>query len=417
MVNEMRFAVLADIHIGRSIPLAIAEHRRLAFSRAFTQAVDAVVEAGVDYVFICGDLFERRTLRPHLVQFTHDELYRLAKETKGRHGKTPKILVIRGNHDGRPQSDALGYLKHPLAEYLHIFEEGKVTYKDENITVVGINYYDQIDRAYEAYAKPALEEAQGLKVLMIHSFIAGYNLIPPYSSSLSLDVLAETDSDYVFSGHYHLKCPPKRLPRNGWVLTPGSLEMYDFGEHPEKGFYIIDHGEAPKFTWIPLEPLHFMKRARIDSERRQTPAWFSRRVLEEVNLFRSDLKRTGKEGYLRIRVRGPLRDGLPGDIDLDSVNRLIHDDPSLLWVDVDTIGVEIPLVARAVEQEQIDVATFFAPLGEFAGEITKMHTRVREALEEQASATTGLLTASQRVSLVEEWVGHFEARKFREEDL
>ncbi|MDP7206969.1 MAG: hypothetical protein QGH14_00060, partial [Candidatus Bathyarchaeota archaeon] len=274
-----------------------------------------------------------------------------------------------------------------------------------------------IDRAYEAYAKPALEEAQGLKVLMIHSFIAGYNLIPPYSSSLSLDVLAETDSDYVFSGHYHLKCPPKRLPSNGWVLTPGSLEMYDFGEHPEKGFYIIDHGEAPKFTWIPLEPLHFMKRARIDSERRQTPAWFSRRILEEVNLFRLDLERTGKEGYLRIRVRGPLRDGLPGDIDLEPVNRLIHDDPSLLWVDVDTIGVEMPLVARAVEQEQIDVATFFAPLGEFAGEITKMHTRVREALEEQASATTGLLTASQRVSLVEEWVGHFEARKFREEDL
>ncbi|MFQ6052623.1 MAG: metallophosphoesterase, partial [Candidatus Bathyarchaeia archaeon] len=78
----MRFAVLADAHIGRSIPLAIAEHRRRAFSRAFSRAVDAIVEAGVDYVFFCGDLFERRTLRPHLVQFAHDELYRLARETE-----------------------------------------------------------------------------------------------------------------------------------------------------------------------------------------------------------------------------------------------------------------------------------------------------------------------------------------------
>ena len=412
----MRFAVLADAHIGRSIPLAIAEHRRRAFSRAFTKAVDAIVEAGVDYVFICGDLFERRTLRPHLVQFTHDELYRLAKETEDRHGKSLMILLVRGNHDGRPQSDTLDYLKHPLAEYLHVFEEGEVTYKDENITVVGLNYYDQIDRAYELYAKPALEEAQGLKVLMVHGFISGYNLVPPYSSSLSLDDLAETSPDYVFSGHYHLKCNEKRLPSGGFVLTPGSLEMYDFGERPEKGFYIVDHGEEPKFTWIPIEPLHHMKQARIDSDRRRKPSWFSERILEEVELFRTELEKAGKEGYLRIRVRGPLRDGFPGDIDLEPVTRLTQEDPSLLWVDIDTLGVEMPLVAGAPEREQIDVAEFFSPLGEFASEIGEMHTRVREALEEQASATTGLLTATQRAPLVEEWVERFEARTFREED-
>jgi len=416
MVNELRFAVLADAHIGRSIPLAIAVHRRRAFSEAFTKAVDAIVEAGVDYVFICGDLFERRTLRPHLVQFTHDELYRLVKESEENHGKPPRILVIRGNHDGRPQSDTLDYLKHPLAEYLHVFEEGEVTYKDGNLTVVGLNYYDQIDRAYELYGKPALEEAEGIKVLMVHGFIAGYNLVPPYSSSLSLDDLAKASPDYVFSGHYHLKCPPKRLEGNGWAVTPGSLEMYDFGERPEKGFYIVDHGEEPRFTWVPIESLHHMKRARVDSERRQNPAWFSGRILEEVELFRAELEQAGKEGYLRIRVRGPLRDGFPGDIDLEPVTRLVQDDPQLLWVDVDTLGVEMPLIAGAPEREQIDVAEFFSSLGEFAGEIGEMFTRVREALEEQASATTGLLIGSQRAPLVEEWVERFEARKFREED-
>ena len=39
----MRFAVLADTHIGRSIPLAIAEHRRRAFSETFTRTVDAII--------------------------------------------------------------------------------------------------------------------------------------------------------------------------------------------------------------------------------------------------------------------------------------------------------------------------------------------------------------------------------------
>jgi DNA repair exonuclease SbcCD nuclease subunit len=313
----MRFAVLADAHIGRSIPLAIAEHRREAFSRAFTRAVDAIVEAGCDYVFICGDLFERRTLRPRLVQFAHDQLYRLARETEERHGKRVKILAIRGNHDGRPQSDTLDYIKHPLAGYLHVFEEDAEPYADESLTVVGLNYYDRIDAAYRRLAEPALKKARGLKILMLHGFVQGYNQVPPYSSSLSLDDISEAEPDYVFTGHYHKRSREKRLPSGGWILTPGSLEMYDFGEKPEKGLYIVDHGEEPRFTWVPIEPMHAMKRALVETERRQTPRWFSEHIFKQVELFRTELEKTGKPGYLRIRVRGPLKDGFPGDIDLD----------------------------------------------------------------------------------------------------
>jgi predicted phosphodiesterase len=156
----MRFAVLADLHIGRSIPLAIAEHRRAAFERALTKAVDAIVAASVDYVFICGDLFERRTLRPHMVEFTQRELYRLANETETKHSKSLRILVVRGNHDGRSQSDALDYIRHPLAGYLHVFGDEDITYRDDRLDVVGLNYYDQIDVAYEKLAKPVNVEFQ-----------------------------------------------------------------------------------------------------------------------------------------------------------------------------------------------------------------------------------------------------------------
>ncbi len=411
---ELRFAVLADAHIGRSIPLAIAEHRRQAFSTAFTKAVDAIVEAGCDYVFLCGDLFERRTLRPYLVQFAHDELYRLAKKTEERHGKRVKILAIRGNHDGRPQSDTLDYIKHPLAGYLHVFEEDTKPYRDENLTVVGLNYYDRIDAAYRRLAEPALKEAEGLKILMVHGFIQGYNQVPPYSGSLSLDQLAEANPNYVFAGHYHLKCPPKRLPNGGWALTPGSLEMYDFAERPEKGFYIVDHGEEPRFHWTPIEPMHLMKQVRVDTERRREPSWFRNEILEQVEHFRAELEKAGKPGYLRIRVRGPLKDGFPGDIDLSQIDRTVREDPLLLWVDADTLGVEMPILAGVSEREQVDIAEFFKDFGEFAEDIREMHGMVREALEESASVQTGLLTPSQRAPLVEEWVKRLEARSFRE---
>lgn len=412
----MRFAVLADAHIGRGIPLAIAEHRRRAFNEAFKKAVDAVVKAGCDYVFICGDLFERRTLRPRLVQFAHAQLYRLAKETQERHSKEVKILAIRGNHDGRPQSDTLDYLKHPLASYLHIFEEDAKPYKDENLSVIGLNYYDRIDVAYRRLAEPALKEATGLKILMLHGFIQGYNQVPPYSESLSIDTLAQAEPDYVFTGHYHQRCKERRLPSGGWILSPGSLEMYDFGEKPEKGFYIVDHDAEPKFIWVPIEPMHAMKRVLVESERRRDPLWFSSKIIEQAKLFSAELKKANKPGYLRIRVRGPLRDGFPGDIDLNSARDLVKDDSRLLWVDIDTLGVEMPLLAGTPERERIDITDFFSVIGEFAEDIREMHGKIRETIEESASPQTGLLTQSQRTPFIDEWIKRLEDRNFRRED-
>ena len=410
----MRFAVLADAHIGRSIPLAVAEHRRRAFSAAFSQAVDAIIEAGVDYVFFCGDLFERRTLRPYLVQFAHDELYRLARETEERHGKRVKILIIRGNHDGRPRSDTLDYIKHPLADYLFVFDDNHLVYGDERLHVVGLGYYDEVDRAFDAIARPALGGGDGMRVLMLHGFIAGYNEVPPNSSSVTLDQLDSVGPAFVFAGHYHRRCPPRRLPGGGWVVTPGSLEMYDFGEGPEKGFYLVNDADSdPIFRWVPIEPIHVMRRAVVRSERRRPPEWYRVRIVEAVEAFVEELRRAGKHGYLRVVVKGGLSEGFPSDIALDEVERL-KEEQLLLWVDVDTIELDLPPMAVRPEREELDVAEFFSDFGEFAGEIREMHGMVREVLEEEASVQTGLLTPSRRAPLVAEWLRRFEGRRFGE---
>jgi DNA repair exonuclease SbcCD nuclease subunit len=397
--------------------LAIAEHRRKAFNEAFRKAVEAIIKVGCDYVFICGDLFERRTLRPHLVQFAHDQLYRLAKETEELHSKEVKILAVRGNHDGRPQSDTLDYLKHPLASYLHVFEEDAEPYKDENITVIGLNYYDRINVAYKKLAEPTLKKTKGLKILMLHGFVQGYNQVPPYSESISLDTLAQAKPDYVFTGHYHQRCKERRLHSGGWILSPGSLEMYDFGEKPEKGFYIVDHGAESKFDWIPIEPMHIMKRVLVETEKRQIPSWFSSKISEQIKFFSEELKKANKPGYLRIRVRGSLKDGFLGDIDLNDVRYLIKEDNRLLWVDIDTLGIEMPLLVGTYKNDKIDIVDFFSDFGDIAKDIQDMHGKIREAIEESASPQTGLLTQSQRIPFVEEWVKRMEAKRLRREDI
>jgi hypothetical protein len=113
-----------------------------------------------------------------------------------------------------------------------------------------------------------------------------------------------------------------------------------------------------------------------------------------------------------VRVSGRLREGFPGDVDLRWVDELIGSDPLLLWVDVDTLGLEAPLTSGPPEREMVDVAEFFSVFGGFAGEIREMHGRVRDTLEEEASLQTGLLTPSQRAALVEEWVRRFEGHRF-----
>jgi DNA repair exonuclease SbcCD nuclease subunit len=409
----MRFAVLADLHIGRSIPLAIAEHRRTAFEMALTKAVDAMVVAGVDYVFVCGDLFERRTLRPHMVEFTQRELFRLAKETEAKHGRSIRILVVRGNHDGRSQSDALDYIRHPLAGYLHVFGDQDITYKDDRIHIVGLNYYDQIDRAFEEKARPALKIGKGIKVLMFHGFVANYNEVPPGDRSVSLDQLATSGADYVFTGHYHRRCEPRRLNGGGWVVTPGSTEVYDFAEEPEKGFYIVDT-EGSRFTWVPIEPLHLMRQVKIGNKRGADPKWYETKAVETLRIFVDELHAQHKQGYIRIKFEGNLSEGWPSDVSEDRIKEAAMD-PLLLWVDVDTLELNLPPIVVRPMAENTDVAEYFKDFGGFAEEIREVHGRVREALEEEASTKTGLLTATQREQYIVDWVHRFEARSFKGE--
>jgi len=412
----MRFAVLADTHIGRSIPLAIAEHRRKAFSLAFTKVVNRCVERGVDYVFIAGDLFERRTLRPYLVQFAHDELYRLAKENEERHGKKVKILVVRGNHDGRPQSDTLDYIRHPLAEYLNVFGDTpeESVYRDEKVHVVGLNYYDQIEKAFEVFAVPGFEGAKGTRILLMHHFISGYNDVPPYSESLNLDKLREVKPDYVFSGHYHRKCEPKRLPGGGWVLTPGSTEMYDFAENPDKGFYFVDT-DGPRFEWVPLEPMHFMKQVKVEANRQRPPEWYMAGIRDAVEGFVEELKQAGKQGYLRVCVSGRLSEGFPSDVSSREAEEMMEREPSLLWIDIETMRLDLPPMAARPDRASRNVAEFFGEFGEFSADIREMHQKVKDALENDASEQTGLLTPTSRSPFVSEWVERFKSRRFRGE--
>ena len=61
----------------------------------------------------------------------------------------------------------------------------------------------------------------------------------------TVDAIIEAGVDYVFTGHYHQRCREKRLPDGGWILTPSSFEIYDFGERLSN---LIDRDTPPPTT-------------------------------------------------------------------------------------------------------------------------------------------------------------------------
>jgi DNA repair exonuclease SbcCD nuclease subunit len=413
----MRLAVIADTHIGRSIPLAVAAYRRRAFNNAFTSAVNTCVERGVDYVFIVGDLFERRTLRPHLVQFVHDELYRLYHENLEKHGIKVKILVVRGNHDGRPQSDTLDYIKHPLADYLQVFGDTpeEAIYSDDRIQVIGINYYDQIGKAFEYFTSQGFVDDDRLRVVMVHHFIRGYNDVPPYSDSLTIDNFTNLRPDFVFTGHFHRRCKPKKLSKGGWILTPGSLEMYDFAEDPDKGFYIVEaKGGGESFEWIHIEPMHVMRQVKVIADRRRPPLWFMDNIAQKIQSFIDELNRTERSGYIRIVVEGQLSEGFPSDVNALELKEIIGREQLLLWVDLETMMLDLPPMMARPAINSSDITEFFSDFGEFSQDIREMHIKVRDALDNEASEQTGLLTPTGRSRFISDWVDRFKSRSFKE---
>jgi len=192
--------------------------------------------------------------------------------------------------------------------------------------------------------------------------------------------------------------------------------MYDFGEKPEKGFYIVDivKGRDPVFQWVQIEPKHVMKKIEIKG-RKETPEWYREQILHAVKDFAEELKTKGKEGYIRVVVKGKLAQGFPTDIDLTELAELQNDNPLLLYVDVDTMDLELPPLLASVERGRINIKEFFQEFGDFADEIQEMHRRVEDVLEEKASLQTGLLSPSDRAPLIIEWLDRLKSRKFRGE--
>lgn len=362
-------------------------------------------------------------MTPNDNSFVKEEFQRLIDAIKKKTGKDVKIFVIRGNHDGSSDTSVIGYIAHPLAQYLKIMGDRTLRGEEESYTtgdlfIVGVSYHPFIANKF-ADIKPMLvkmftESTAKVKVLLIHNFIRGYHKIPPGVPDHNTYTVRDFDgieATYIIAGHYHAKQEP--FTEHGTTfLSASATEAVDLSDMDEHGIWIIDEGKAPRF--IPIKPQYELHNIDIDAHGASKPVeWFVDQALSETSAFASTLKGKDGDAILRLALKGET-DSDPYVIDVAVEPKLAEvkqATPKLLYVEyVNTVKMRqqtITLPAMA-ESGQEYAAEILKPLENSQAEAMKIIEEVSEALDEKPSQKTGLLMATERNTFVNRWVSLLE---------
>ncbi len=417
----VKLGVFSDTHVGRSIPKDIASLRRKAFRHAFTQAIDIFIERKVDYVIHGGDVFERRSMTPEDSIFVKKELQRLIDNLNA----DLKIFLVRGNHDGTIENNAINYIEHPLAEYLKALGDGILKgepeiYIDENVAVTGLGYTPytsiRLKEAKTLITDILLKSRSQYRIFLLHAFVRNHQNIPPgvpEHQIVDSKDLAGLGADLIVCGHNHQYSPPS-IVDGATLLTPGGTEAIDLADEGSHGVCIVElAGENIRVEYVPIHPLYMMRNISISSELPRPQEWYLVNVLRESEKYTAELESKGEEGILRIIIEGTIK----GDkYELEELlrselMRVKDENPCLLYVALENRlreEAQTEPMKSAGKDEILETALEL--LGEKSmAEAARLIEEVEMALDEEASSKTGLLTDSARRRFVERWLKILEA--------
>ncbi|MGV8141914.1 MAG: metallophosphoesterase family protein [Candidatus Woesearchaeota archaeon] len=301
----MRFAHMADVHIGSWRDPKLKD---LA-TEAFMRALEISLNKEVDFILISGDLFN--TALPGI-----DSLKSVVKELKMLKEKNIPVYVIPGSHDYSPSGKTMIDVLEEAGLLVNVFKgkvvDGKLQLrftKDEKtgVKITGILgrrgtlerlYYQDLDLEH-------LEKEHGKKIFMFHTSIT--ELKPGQKSAMdSTDVsYMPKGFEYYAGGHVHI-IQKYDFKDHKNVVYPGPIFPANFEELENLGsggFYIFDHGKLER------EDIHIKNTFNIDIDCEHLSP-------EEVNqLMLERLK--GKEllnNIVLIRISGKLKTGKVSDI-------------------------------------------------------------------------------------------------------
>jgi exonuclease SbcD len=311
----MRFAHLADVHIGAWRDPALKNLNLEAFRRA----VHLILEKQLDFVLIAGDLFNTALPSLEHLKQTVGLLKRMKKQNI-------PVYVVPGSHDyspgGRTIIDVL-----EEAELLVNVMQGEVfgnklrlkftldTKTGAKITGIRGKRGSLEKKDFEMLDVKPLEQEQGFKIFMFHTALD--ELKPEELENMESMPATEMPSkfDYYAGGHVHIVeqksiADYKNLVYPGPVFPANFAELWKLGRG---GFYIYTDG---KLEFVPLNIKNTHK-IEINAQDK-TPEEINNEI--EAKIQNKEFNNT----IVLLKVGGKLKSGKPSDIDFKNFFRELY---------------------------------------------------------------------------------------------
>lgn len=306
----MKFAHLADCHIGSWRDPKLKDTSTLAFCKA----IDKCIKEKVDFILIAGDLFN--TSFPRL-----DNLKSVVTKFKQLKDIEIPVYIVPGSHDYSPSGKTILDVLEEAGLFVNVFkgtvENGKLKLnftvdKKTGAKITGIlGKRGALEKTYyEKLFLDNLEKEDGYKIFLFHSGID--ELKPKEMENIVSQPLSLLPKgfDYYAGGHVHI-VDDKQIEGYGRIVYPGPLFPNSFAELEKLergGFYIVEDGNA---RWEPIQ-IYNIEKIQIDCNH-LTPQDIRNKIFEKIK------NKEFNNTVVLIRLSGVLENGKPSDIDFKEI--------------------------------------------------------------------------------------------------
>jgi exonuclease SbcD len=309
----MKFSHIADVHIG-----GYREDKLKDISlNAFISAIDISVKKSVDFILICGDLFN--TSLPNI-----DSLKVVTSKFRELKELGIGVYIIAGSHDFSPSGKTMIDVLENAGLCVNVVKGDIVNNKlklkftvdpKTGAKITGLlGKRGSLEKTfYESLDLNSLEQESGFKIFMFHTAITELKMKGMENMSSAPKSLLPKNFNYYAGGHVHYPyigfddCLGGIIAYTGALFPNNFKELEDLGSG---GFFIYDTDfKEPIFEKVCLYDSYNIF---VDCNHK-TPE----DVFEDLhNIIKS------KEFYdmiVLIRLRGKLKIGRVSDIDLKSI--------------------------------------------------------------------------------------------------
>lgn len=241
MMKKIRFIHTADLHLDspfkglQYLPKSIFKRIQESTFSAFTKIVDSAISMNVDFVLICGDLYdgEDRSIKAQA---------RLRRQMERLQTAGIEAFVLYGNHDHLGGN----WTTIEMPPNVHLFSsevemKSYISKDGVKVHIYGFSYPERHvkEKRIDDYKKI---DGADLHIGMLHGHCEGSSTAHQPYAPFSISDLIEKKLDYWALGHIH-KQQVLHTEHNPYIVYPGNIQGRHKKESGKKGCLAVELSE------------------------------------------------------------------------------------------------------------------------------------------------------------------------------